>query len=85
MSQSITLPDDLVKDLTVHADRMGLSLVDYVIYRLDAPSPPSSVITTGAELVEYWKAAGVIGTRPDIQDSQQEARNLREKAQRRGG
>jgi hypothetical protein len=37
----------------------------------------------GAELVNYWQQAGVIGMRSDISDSQQHARKLRAKAERR--
>jgi len=38
---------------------------------------------TGAELVEYWHKEGVIGTRPDVIDSQAHARQIREDAERR--
>ncbi|MBA4063281.1 MAG: hypothetical protein C0501_06130 [Isosphaera sp.] len=42
-------------------------------------------VETGADLVAYWQAAGLVGSRPDIADSQAEARRLREQAQCRGG
>jgi len=32
---------------------------------------------TGAELVAYWEREGLIGTRPDITDSQAHAREIR--------
>jgi hypothetical protein len=38
---------------------------------------------TGAELVAYWEREGVISSRPDIADSQEYARMLRDRAQRR--
>jgi hypothetical protein len=44
----------------------------------DEPRP-----TTGAELVAYWERHGLIGTRPDITDSLEHARELRRKAERR--
>ncbi len=37
----------------------------------------------GAELVAYWLREGLIGTRPDLSDSQLHARQLRDRAQRR--
>jgi hypothetical protein len=38
---------------------------------------------TGADVVTYWKKAGVIGSRPDIKDSQEYARKLRREAEKR--
>ena len=38
---------------------------------------------TGAELVAYWEAEGLLGTRPDIEDSQDYARELRRQAETR--
>jgi hypothetical protein len=45
------------------------------------PLPPAN--GTGADLVAYWKREGLIGTRPDIKDSQAHARAIRYKAERR--
>jgi len=45
------------------------------------PLPPAN--GTGADLVAYWKREGLIGTRPDIEDSQAHARAIRDKAERR--
>jgi hypothetical protein len=39
---------------------------------------------TGAEIVAYWQAEGLIGTRTDSTDSPAIARQIREQAQRRG-
>ncbi len=39
---------------------------------------------SGADLVAYWEQEGVIGSRPDITDSQAHARAIRHKAERRG-
>jgi hypothetical protein len=44
----------------------------------DEPRP-----TNGAELVAYWERHGLIGTRPDIKDSLEHAREIRRKAERR--
>ena len=38
---------------------------------------------TGADLVAYWEREGLIGTRPDIKDSQEHARQIRRQAERR--
>ena len=40
-------------------------------------------LTTPAEIVAYWERYGLIGTRPDITDSLEDARQLRRKAERR--
>jgi hypothetical protein len=37
----------------------------------------------GAELVTYWRQENLIGSRPEIPDSQQHARKLRSRAERR--
>lgn len=37
----------------------------------------------GTELVEYWQTEGLIGARPDITDSQEYARQIREHAEQR--
>jgi hypothetical protein len=48
--------------------------------RNDAITEP----TVGQEIVTAWLDAGVIGSRPEIMDSQSHARKLRDQAQRRG-
>jgi hypothetical protein len=40
-------------------------------------------IRTGEELIAYWKRHGVIGSRKDIEDSQEFARELRRRAETR--
>jgi hypothetical protein len=83
MSQAIELPDDLADVLTDEASRLGMSLPEYAVRLLASvhPAPPS--IRTGADLVAFLDAEGLIGSRPDITDSQAYARQLREQAQRR--
>jgi hypothetical protein len=84
MSQTLELPDDLAEALSAAASRLGISMPDYAIQLLGAIVPTPQAIRTGSELVEYWKSEGLIGTRSDIADSQECARQLREHAQRRG-
>ena len=44
----------------------------------DEPKP-----TNGAELVAYWRRHGLIGSRPDIEDSLEYVRTMRRKAETR--
>jgi hypothetical protein len=83
MSYNLSIPDDLAGVLTGVASNLGMSMPDYALQVLSSVNQPTSSIKTGAELVAYWESAGVIGSRPDITDSQAYARKLREQAQRR--
>lgn len=80
MGLTLDLPADLAADLTDEAARQGLSLPEYAVRVLTA-RPAVGSISSGADLVAYWKAEGLIGTRPDITDSQTHARALRDAAQ----
>lgn len=84
MPQTIELPDDLADALTDEASRLGLSLPDYAVRLLTSARPSSTSLRSGADLVAFWQAEGLAGSRPDIADSQSEARRLRDQAQRRG-
>jgi len=83
MSLTLELPEDLESALTTEATHLGLSLSEYTLRLLSTRILPVSMPTTGAELVAYWQREGVIGTRPDITDSQAHARQLRHSAERR--
>ena len=41
-------------------------------------------VRNGAVLVAFWRAEGLVGSRPDIADAPAHARCLRERVQRRG-
>jgi hypothetical protein len=82
MGLTLELPAELATSLTEEANREGLSLPDYAVRVLAARSYAS--VKSGADLVAFWRAEGVIGTRPDIIDSPAHARTIREKAQQRG-
>jgi hypothetical protein len=84
MPQTVELPDDLADALTDEAARLGLSLPDYTVRLLTAARPSAASVRSGADLVAFWQAEGLVGSRPDIADSQAEARRLRDEAQRRG-
>lgn len=84
MPLTVELPDDLANALAGEASRAGLTLPDYAAHLLAVARPATSPVRTGADLVAYWQAEGLVGCRPDITDSQAHARQLRERAERRG-
>lgn len=84
MPRTVELPDDLADALTTEASRLGLSLPAYAVRLLASARPSVASVHNGADLVAFWRAEGLVGSRPDIADSQAEARRLREQAQRRG-
>ena len=83
MSITLDLPQELESELATEATQLGLPLSEYVLRLLSTRSLVGPSPTNGAELVAYWQREGVIGTRPDIMDSQVHARQLRHKAERR--
>lgn len=64
------------------ADQLGISLHEYVMHILNAEKNQKD-IRTGSELVAYWTRGNLIGTRPEIQNSQQHARDIRTQAEKR--
>jgi len=84
MPRTVELPDDLADALTDEASRLGLSLPDYTVRLLTSVRPAVAAVQSGADLVAFWRAEGLVGSRPHIADSQAEARRLRDQAQRRG-
>jgi hypothetical protein len=83
MSLTLELPSDLATALADEAARRGLSLPDYAIRLLASATHAPAPVRTGGDLVAYWQAEGVAGSRPDITDSQAHARALRARAERR--
>lgn len=83
MTLTLELPADLGVMLAAEAARRGLALADYAVKVLTEGRAAEVMPRTGAELVEYLTREGVIGSRPDILDSQQFARELRKQAERR--
>jgi hypothetical protein len=79
----LDLPQELESELATEATHLGLSLTEYVLRLLSTRSLVGRLPATGAELVAYWQHEGVIGTRPDITDSQAHARQIRHQAERR--
>ena len=86
MTLTLEIPQELEQKLNAEARRLGLPLEQVALRRLDeAPTAAEASPRDGAELVAYWRREGVIGSRPDIEDSQAHAREIRRRAERRTG
>lgn len=83
MPQAVEWPDDLADILTDKASRLGMSLPDYAVRLLASAYPSAASIRIGADLVAFWRSEGLIGSRLDIAEPSDEARHLRERAERR--
>jgi hypothetical protein len=81
MTFTLDLPPELEAELYHEASRLNLSLSEYIVRLLSQRQTSESLPKTGAELVAYWQKEGVIGSRPDIVDSQAYARQLRDGAE----
>ena len=77
MILTLDLPQELGDQLSAEAARLGLSVVEYAVRILSMGRAVWDMPKTGAELVSYWQREGLIGTRPEITDSQEHARTLR--------
>ena len=83
MSIVLNLPPELETRLVAEASRQGVPLADYLVRILSNGGSSSANVASGAELVAFWKQAGVVGVRSEISDSQDHARRLRSDADRR--
>lgn len=83
MTLKLDLPKELEAELVIGAAREGVPVETYALRLLSAAQAGGDRIQTGAELVEYWSREGVIGSRPDIADSESHARSIRAAAERR--
>jgi hypothetical protein len=77
MSILLDLPLNLEDELSAEASQLDLPLPEYILQVLSVRPAIAHSPQTGAELVAYWQAEGVIKSRSDITDSQAHARNLR--------
>ena len=84
MSITIDLPVELERELEAEAARLGIAVAEYAS-RLIADTRPANgrQYLSGADLVAFWEREGVIGSRPDIEDSAAYARQIRGAAERR--
>ncbi len=83
MSIRLDLPLDLENELSTEAARLNLPLSEYILRLLSVRPTRDNLPQTGAELVAYWQAEGIINSRPEITDSQAHARHLRHEAETR--
>jgi hypothetical protein len=83
MSLTLDLPSDLVTALETEAADHRLPLSEYVVRLLADGRGEKPQPQTGAELVEYWKREGLVGTRSEITDSAEHARLVRGESTRR--
>jgi hypothetical protein len=83
MTLTIPLSDDLERELSAEAGRLGLTLQDYALRLLEAQAPARALPRSGAELVAFWDATGVIGSAPAGVDAPGLAREIRVRAERR--
>lgn len=79
MSLVIDLAPEVEKRLRAEASERGMPPAE--LARGFIESGLKAWPKNGAELVEYWERAGVIGSRPDITDSLEHARDLRRRAE----
>jgi hypothetical protein len=83
MTLTLDLPPKLVDELATEAARLGLSVSEYAARVLSKDRSLRAAPRTGADLVAYWQEEGLVGSRPEITDSQSYARELRREAERR--
>jgi hypothetical protein len=82
MSITLELPPELEEEISREAARLNLSVSEYALRLLLSARPAEAALQTGADLVAYWEREGVIGSRPEITDSQAHAREVRTAAGR---
>jgi hypothetical protein len=85
MILTLELPKALERRLTAEAVRLGLSVEQYALRLLGEAPKTGTLPVNGAELVAYWRREGVIGSRPEINDSQAHGRKIRRQAEKRKG
>lgn len=83
MTLILELPKDLEVTLSYEAAQLGLPLPEYALRLLYWRQTAEKRLQSGADLIAYWQKVEVIGTRPDIEDSQAYARQLRSQAETR--
>ncbi len=83
MTLTLELSRDLETRLATAALRLGLPLEQYALRLLGEVPIAKTQPANGAELLAFWRHENLIGSRPDIQDSQAHARKVRVQAERR--
>ncbi len=83
MNITLELPSELERELAIEASQLKLPLAEYILRVLAFRPFLQNLPKTGLELLAYWETIGVVGSRPDIADSQEYARRLRDQAEHR--
>lgn len=83
MTINLDLPQELEQELSSEAEKINLSLSDYILSILSTRQLLNNPPKTGSELVNYWQKEGLINSRLDIQNSQEYARKIRHEAEHR--
>jgi hypothetical protein len=83
MSLVLELSPQLESELAAQAARLQLPLAEYAMRVLAGAGVGEPKPHSGADLVAYWEQAGLIGTRPEITDPAEHARELRQRAEKR--
>ena len=79
----MTISSELDNELSAEASQLKLPLSEYILRVLSFRSFLQNPPKTGLELVAYWENIGVIDSRPDIANSQEHARRLRDQSEHR--
>ncbi|MBL1209806.1 hypothetical protein [Geminocystis sp. GBBB08] len=83
MTITLELSQELEQELSVEAEKINLSLSEYILHLITVREVLNNPPKTGAQLVNYWQKEGLINSRPDINDSQEYARQIRYSAEHR--
>jgi len=83
MTINLELSQELEEELSMEAEKINLSLSEYILRLLIIRPALNTLPKTGSELVSYWQEAGLINSRPEITDSQEYAKEIRNKAEYR--
>ncbi len=83
MSITLEVPSELATVLEAEARKFGLSVTAYILQIIADRHTAKNLPQTGAELVAYWEREQLVGSRPDITDSQAYARQMRSEAESR--
>lgn len=83
MTNTLDLPETLERKLVAEASRRRMPIEEYALRVLSGEDTAEQVPKSGAELVDYWRGEGLIGSRPEILDSVAHARQIRRKAEER--
>lgn len=83
MNITLEIPSELERELAIEAFQLKLPLSEYILRVLSFRPFLQNSPKTGVELVAYWESVGVVGSRSDITDSVEHARESRNQAENR--